>query len=290
MLSSMTGFGRAILDAPFGRLTVEIQSVNRKYLEVFVSLPKEFSRFEHEVRKWVGEAVSRGGISVRIFLIPTADAVEGLLPDVEVLRGLKKGWEKLAKEAGFDPKAVDLPFVMQYLPSQTKQDAASDDNLDSLNRCVGDALKAFIAMKHTEGKALSQDLAGRVKELERMIDEVEKSAPDATKKMRQKLLEKMEEVLKMGPEVEERLLREVALFAERVDVTEEITRFRSHAAQFKGLLKGGIVGRKMDFLIQEMGREVNTVGSKAMEAKIAHLVVEMKSELEKIREQVQNIE
>lgn len=290
MLSSMTGFGRAILDAPFGRLTVEIQSVNRKYLEVFVSLPKEFSRFEHEVRKWVGDAVSRGGVSVRIFLIPTLNAVEGLLPNVEVLKGLKKAWEKIAREIGSDPQLIDLPFIMQHFPSQPRQDVASDDDLEGLNKCVSEALKAFIAMKQTEGKALSLDLAGRINELERMLDEVEKHAPDATKKMRQKLFEKMEELLKSGPEVEERLLREVALFAERVDVTEEITRFRSHTAQFKSLLKGGIVGRKMDFLIQEMGREVNTVGSKSMEAKIAHLVVEMKSELEKIREQVQNLE
>lgn len=290
MLSSMTGFGRAVLDAPFGRLTVEIQSINRKYLEVFVSLPKEFSRFEHEVRKWVGEAVSRGGVSVRVFLIPSSQVVEGLLPDVAILKELKKGWEKIAREIGVDPKGVDLPFIMQHFPMQSKQDIASDEDLTGLQKCASEAIKALIAMKQTEGKTLAQDMAGRIKELERTLDEVEKHAPDATKKMRQKLLERMEEVLKAGPEVEERLLREVAVFAERVDVTEEITRFRSHAAQFKTLLKGGIVGRKMDFLIQEMGREVNTIGSKAMEAKIAHFVVEMKSELEKIREQVQNIE
>jgi uncharacterized protein (TIGR00255 family) len=290
MLSSMTGFGRAILDAPFGRLTVEIQSVNRKYLEVFVSLPKEFSRFEHEVRKWVSDAVSRGGISVRIFLIPASNAVEGLLPDVEVLKGLKKAWEKISHEIGSDPKLVDLPFIMQYFPSQPKQDFASDEDREGLRQCVSEALKAFIAMKQTEGNALSLDLSGRIKELDRMLDEVEKYAPDATKKMRQKLLEKMEELLKAGPELDERLIREVALFSERVDVTEEIIRFRSHTTQFKALLKGGAVGRKMDFLIQEMGREINTIGSKSMETKIAHIIVEMKSELEKIREQVQNLE
>ena len=290
MLNSMTGFGRAVIDAPFGRLTVEIQSINRKYLEVLVFLPKEFSRFEHEVRKWVGEAVSRGGVSVRVFLIPSSRVIEGLLPDVVLLKELKKAWEKIAREIGGDPKGIDLPFIMQYFPMQSTQDVASDEDLTSLHHCMTEAIKALIAMKQTEGKTLAQDMAGRIKELERTIDEVEKHAPDTTKKMRQKLLEKMEELLKAGPEVEERLLREVAVFAERVDVTEEVTRFRSHAAQFKILLKGGIVGRKMDFLIQEMGREVNTIGSKSMEAKIAHLVVEMKSELEKIREQVQNIE
>ncbi len=290
MPNSMTGFGRAVLDAPFGALTVEIQSVNRKYLEVFVSLPKEFGRFEHEVRKWVSDSVARGGVSVRVFLLPTSKAIAGLLPDIETLKALKRNWEDISRETGFDPKKIDLPFVMQYLPVQPKLDLAMDEDLAFLHQCIKTALDALTTMKQIEGKALSDDLSFRLKELERMTDEVEKYAPDATSKMRQKLFEKMEEALKFGPEVEERLLREVALFAEKVDITEEITRFRSHILQFKAVLKGTVVGRKMDFLIQEMGREVNTIGSKSIEAKISYIVVDMKSELEKIREQVQNIE
>lgn len=290
MLSSMTGFGRAVVDAPCGRLTVEIQSINRKYLEVFVALPKEFSRFEQEVRKWASEVISRGGVSIRIFLIPNGSALEALLPDVELLKGLKKSWEKVAREIGTDPKEIDLAFMMQYMPMQPKQDFAQDQDVPALRRCVDEALQSLLTMKKTEGKALAQDLSDRLKELERMIEKVEAQAPDATKKMRQKLFEKMEEVLKPGAESEERLIREVALFAERVDISEEITRFRSHVAQFKELLKGTIVGRKMDFLIQELGREVNTIGSKSMEAKISHLVVDLKSELEKMREQIQNLE
>lgn len=285
MLNSMTGFGRAVFDAPFGRITVEIQSVNRKYLEIFVSMPKELSRFEPEVRKWVGEAVARGQVSVRIFLNVTE--VEELLPDVAMLKGLKKGWEKVSRELGTDPKEVTLPFLMQYLPIQGKGDLAQDENLPPLHRCLDEALQSLLKMQKKEGKALAQDLAERLKELERMINGVEKLAPDATKKMRMKLVEKMEEAFK--GDIEERLLREVALFAERVDISEEITRFRSHVVQFKELLKGTGVGRKMDFLIQELGREVNTIGSKSMEASISHLVVEMKSELEKMREQIQNI-
>ena len=234
--------------------------------------------------------MSRGGVSVRVFVIPSAAAVEGLLPDVEVLKGLKRGWEKIARELGADSKQIDLPFIMQYLPIQPKLDFASDEDLTALHKCVSEALKAFIEMKQTEGKALAKDLSNRLQELERMLASIEAIAPDATARMRQKLSEKMGEILSLGPELEERLLREVALFAERVDTAEEITRFRSHVVQFKTILKEGLVGRKMDFLIQEMGREVNTIGSKSIDAKISHLVVEMKSELEKIREQVQNIE
>ncbi len=288
MLRSMTGFGRAVLDASLGRFTVEIQSVNRKYLEIFVSAPKEFGQFEHEVRKWVLEAVSRGQISVRIYFDPSTGAIRELLPDTKMLKELKKEWERVAKEAGIDPQDVDLPFLMQYLPVQSK--AVKDEDLKELNRCIQEAISSLMDMKLAEGKALSADLATRIKELERMIGDVKKHAPDATQKMKAKLFEKMEEMLKLGPEVEERLLREVALFAEKVDISEEITRFRSHIEQFKKLLKEEIVGRKMDFLLQEMGREINTIGSKSMDARISYTVVSVKSELEKIREQVQNIE
>lgn len=295
MLISMTGFGRAVFDAPFGKLIAEIQSVNRKYLEVFVSMPKEFNRFEHEVRKWIGDAISRGQVSVRIFLIPSAAAIDQLLPDIEILRQLKHGWERLSGQLQLDPKQIDLNFLMQNFPVQQKLEMAQDEDLSKLHRCVDEALQGLLKMKKTEGKALSVDLEKRLKELERLIDAIEELSPESSKKMRKKLFERMEEVLKQigqGTETEERLLREVALFAEKVDITEEITRFRSHLDQFHGFLatKSGSAGRKMDFLIQEMGREVNTIGSKSLESKISHFVVEMKGELEKMREQIQNIE
>lgn len=283
MLSSMTGFGRSVFKAPFGTLTVEIQSVNRKYLEIFVSMPKEFSRFEIEVRKWVSDTISRGQVSVRIFLIPNLDALQNLLPDPKIVKALKKKWEQLAREAGTDPKEIDLAFILPYLPQQ--QGLAKNEDLPFLRTCVEGALKELAAMKTTEGKALVQDLAKRLKELERNLEKIRAYAPDATVKMKQKLIEKLGEA-----QGDERLLREVALFAERVDITEEIVRLQSHIVQFKDLLKQSAAGRKMDFLIQEMGREINTIGSKSMEAKISHLVVEVKSELEKMREQVQNLE
>ena len=282
----MTGFGRAVQDTPFGRITVEIHSVNRKYFEMFISSPKEFGRFEHDVRKQVGDSMTRGQISVRIYFAPNLSTI--VLPDPKVLKDLKLSWEQLAKHIGTDPKEISLPFLMQYLPPDTKE--TSDELKDALQSCVKEAIVSIQAMKKTEGQTLSADLSERVKELERMIAEVAEHAPDATKKMRAKLFEKMEEAHQQGPQVDERLLREVAIFAEKVDITEEITRFRSHIDQFKTLLKGDVVGRKMDFLLQEMGREINTIGSKSLEAKISHTVVAMKSELEKIREQVQNIE
>jgi uncharacterized protein (TIGR00255 family) len=286
----MTGFGRAELEAPFGKLIVEIQSINRKYLEVAVSLPREFSRFEQDIREQVSKVISRGQVSVRLNFIPKADAAAQSLPDVEMMQSLKKGWEKIADKLGYGKEVVDLRFLVANMPAVQKSDWVKEKDLAPISKCIDKALDAFIEMKKKEGSALTKDLTMRLDELEKMIGTIEKYAPDATKRMKEKLSEKLTEVLKT--DIDERLMREVALFAEKVDIAEEITRFHSHIAQFKGLIKGkdGVVGRKMDFLIQELGREVNTIGSKSMEAKISHLVVAMKSELEKIREQVQNLE
>ncbi|MBU6447160.1 MAG: YicC family protein, partial [Verrucomicrobia bacterium] len=176
-------------------------------------------------------------------------------------------------------------FLMQYLPSSKIK-----GSIGPLQVCVKEAIEGLLAMKTAEGQALAKDLKHRLRELERMLADVQKHSPDATQKMRTRLHDKIAEVMQVGPELEERLLREVALFAERVDIAEEITRFLSHTEQFQQLLKGDLVGRKMDFLLQEMNREVNTIGSKSMDVNITRLVVSMKSELEKMREQVQNIE
>jgi uncharacterized protein (TIGR00255 family) len=289
MLSSMTGFGRAVHETASGRLIVEIQSVNRKFLEVFVALPKEFSRFEHEVRKWVTEVVSRGQVNVRVFYVPGPSAVQKLLPDPESLSALKKAWEKIAKSAGFNPKSIDLAFILQHSPLQPKVDQASDTDLKILRACVDEALQALVKMKRKEGKALKEDLLKRIGLMEKSLSEIETLSKSAVKKMRDKLSERIKEV--MQQDADERILKEVALFAEKVDISEEITRLKSHFAQSLETLRGAEpVGRKMEFLIQEMGREINTIGSKTPESKVSYLVVEMKSELEKMREQIQNIE
>lgn len=293
MLASMTGFGRAVFDAPFGRLIAEIQSINRKYLDISVFMPREFSRFELEVRKWIGERVARGQINVRIHLIPNAASAAQLLPDPEVLRGLKAGWEKIAQQIGFDPKTIDLPFLMLNSPPQPKPEFARDADLSALKQCVKEAVSNLVEMKLNEGKMLAADLKERLHLLERHLKAIEELAPNAASRMREKLMEKMKELTEQeGPDLEERITREVILYAERIDISEELTRLASHFHQFQDILnpKGGSGGRKMDFLIQEIGREINTIGSKSAEAKISYLVVEMKSELEKMREQVQNIE
>lgn len=292
MLSSMTGFGRASLSSPFGKFTVEIQSINRKYLEIFIVMPKELTRLEPEVRKWVSKDSMRGQITVRIYFSPSTDCLKGLLPDSDVLRNLRLSWEKIAETAGFTSFQIDLPFVMLYLPVQPKPDLVEDKDLGVLEKCVEEALAELKKMRLKEGRALALDLDGRLNLLEEMANNIEVLAPNAAKRMREKLLERMQEFLKGVEAPDEKLFREVALFSEKIDITEELTRLKSHFVQFREILKskGMSVGRKMDFLVQEIGREINTIGSKSLEAKISYLVVEMKSELEKMREQIQNIE
>lgn len=291
-MKSMTGFGRSEREAPFGKLVIEIQSVNRKYFELNISLPKEFSRFENDLRKKISEHVQRGLVSARVYVFPTETSLESLLPDVGLLKSLQEGWEKIAEELGYGKKAVDLPFLMANYGALSHVKSTKTDDVTPIQDCLDAALKALDSMRRTEGGMLADDIRSRLKAMEQKIVEIEEIAPDAVSKMRLKLKERMEEIFAEPEQVDERLLREVALYAERVDIAEEITRFRSHLVQYRDLLqsKAGPVGRKMDFLTQEMGREINTIGSKSMDARISHLVVDVKAELEKVREQIQNLE
>ncbi|HSX14109.1 MAG TPA: YicC/YloC family endoribonuclease [Chlamydiales bacterium] len=291
MTTSMTGFGRGIIDAPFGRLIVEIQSLNRKFFEVNTTLPKELSRFENEIRKWVAEKVQRGQITVRVQWIPSSEILSNLLPDVETLKSLKEAWENIAKQLKMDPNTIDLSFLIANVPSIQKNDLLKEEDLSILQKCVGDALTALLRMKNEEGKALVKDVSHRLKMLQKMVSSIEALAPAAIEKMRQKLQEKMKSLLPQDPSLDDRIMKEAAFFAEKIDISEEITRLKSHFVQFaESLLVKGSIGRKLEFIIQEMSRETNTIGSKSADAQISNLVVDMKSEIEKIREQSQNIE
>jgi len=304
MLASMTGFGRAFLVTPSGKWVVEIQSINRKHMELFVVMPKELSRFELEVRKWVSEASMRGQITVRVSFSPNATEMNEFLPSVEILQGLKTSWENVACSIGCDPKKVDLPFIMLHFPFQKKVDLVKDEDLKFLGQCVQAAIIDLKEMKMKEGKILAIDLETRLTVIEDITTEIGSLFSLADARMSEKLQEKIKDFVKREVEAENKMFlereddiqnkifRAVAFFSEKMDITEEIIRLRSHFSQFREIftVKNIFVGRKMDFLIQEIGREVNTIGSKSADAKISYLVVEMKSELEKMREQAQNIE
>jgi uncharacterized protein (TIGR00255 family) len=277
----MTGFGRAVE----GQLRVEIQAVNRKHLDISVSLPNAFSRFECEVRRWVAARVQRGAISVRVIYQPLA---ERLVPKPELLRSLKREWERLAEELGSPKEEITLEFLLSHLPQAAVAEEGSEE---LLQKVVEEALNDFVRMRRTEGVALSKELLERATNIAKFVEAIAAEAPQIVPRLRQKLQERLKELFTPGVEWEERLLKEVAIYAEKADISEEIVRLRSHLEQFERTIRSTEgAGKKLEFLIQEMAREANTTAAKAGEAALVHLAVELKSELEKLREQIQNVE
>lgn len=293
----MTAYGRGTSSFAYGSFSTEIQSVNRRYLEVNINLPRILARFEIPLRKKVSARVGRGMVNISVSWRSETQTPVKVLPNLSLAKGVKKAWEQIAFELGLEAcidlsllaREKDLLLFEEELPEE-------EEVLAALERSLDEALDRLTEMKEKEGHALATDLHERTEMLDAFIEEVEKHAPEGSEKYRQKLAERLEELFEGSSENEERILREVALFAERIDVTEEVVRFKSHVRQFRQMLEkppaeaAETRGKMLDFLIQELNREINTIGSKAADIAITREVVKAKSELEKMREQVQNIE
>jgi len=283
-VKSMTAYGRAQETTKSGQWVVEIHSVNRRMLETSVFLPRDLLSLDMEVRKWIQTTVFRGQVTARIHF-----ESYGLEMPLETLKSLKKKWETLAKELGYNPgQAVDLRFLLD----QTESRPSSKDATilrSELEKVVKKALADFLKMREKEGLALQKDLEGRLREIEKAVKKIVAFAPEVTKKYAQRLRQKLVEA---GASDEDRLQKELVIFADRADVSEEITRLKSHLKQFADLLKSkeSSIGRTLDFLTQEMAREINTLSVKAEGDEMGKIALLVKSEVEKIREQVQNIE
>lgn len=295
MIKSMTAYSRASISAPLGRFVVEIHSVNRKMLDMSLYLPKDLLRFDIELRKRLSQSLERGQVTLRLTV--QSDGIAGkLFSSYSIqLKGLKEGWEKLARELGYDPaKMIDLPFLVSQLqtmpPSETKEE--EEGIKEALKEVIEAALDDLMQMKETEGKTLALDIQKRLKIIEENIAVVELKKDEPLLRYRKKLIERLKDVGHLHGEAEERIAREVALLAEKMDITEELVRLHAHIEQFRIHLSSHekAVGRTLDFLTQEMHREINTLGSKSTDSDISIYVVKMKGELDKIREQVQNIE
>lgn len=292
MIKSMTAYGRATKSTSIGQWVLELHCVNRRMLDISMHLSKELLRFDIEIRKWVSALVSRGQVTVRVYLLQEAAMIT---QSSSSLKEMKSAWEKIAVELGYDPKdCVSLSFLANQLSSYPTQSSIEDEQeiLNVLKHLFQEASVQVLKMKETEGKALAEDIRNRLKIMEESFRLIGALAPDAAERYRNKLQERIQEVCTSGAECDERILREVAIYAERLDITEELTRLHSHLEQFRSLLDSDekSVGRTLDFLTQEMNREINTIASKSAETEISRLVVMCKSELEKIREQTQNIE
>jgi len=295
MLKSMTAYGRAAVISSLGRFIVEIHSVNRKHLEINTFLPRELLRFDADIKKWIAAEVGRGQVNVKVSVSFDRASPLSVIPNKFLAKQIKSAWEEISTELGFSLDQLSCLDLLSKEPGLFVYDEdLKDEELyrKALNDTVSQALQQLTSMKMAEGNALYLDISSHFFKLTSLIREVAVKAPGATARYRQRLIERLEEVLKAPLENEERILREVCIYAERIDISEELTRFESHLQQANALLQSTeqAVGKTLEFLVQELNREINTIGSKSSDLDVSRSVIEIKSELEKIREQIQNIE
>jgi len=290
----MTGHGRGECVRDGYRIAVELSTVNRKQLELSINLPREIDSLEGKVRESVNRKLSRGRLSARVTL-ETAEknGAAQVQLNRELARAYADEFRKLAEDLNLaDNVTLDTllraPGVVQSGGATLDADAV----WPALEKALKTALKDLVTMREAEGKNLADDLAKRVKTIAKAISRIERHAPKVVERYRRNLAERVAEFCNESMEIDDdRLAREVAYFADRCDISEEITRLRSHFEQFDDFVKATKpVGRTLDFLSQEMNREINTIGSKANDSLISREVVTVKAELEKFREQVQNVE
>ena len=292
MIRSMTGYGRAVMTLNGREITVELRSVNNRFLDCNVKLPRAFSYAEDAVKQKIKEQVSRGKVDVFISVNTTAGENVKISLNRPVLEGYLEALRTIAADYGVreDISATSLTrFPEVFLMEKPEEDEAQ--NTADIVAVAQQAVSAYNAMRETEGAALAADLRAHAAVILSYVEKVEARSPVTVAEYRARLESKLREVLESTTIDESRILTEAAIFADKVAVDEETVRLRSHLSQLEGLLQsGGAIGRKLDFLLQEMNREANTIGSKGNDLEQTRNVVEIKAELEKIREQIQNIE
>jgi uncharacterized protein (TIGR00255 family) len=292
MIRSMTGYGKAELETASGRFVVEIRSVNHRYGEIGIKLPRLLYVFENSVKRQVGERLKRGKIDVLIqYEQPEAGALMPRL-NLPLARAYADALAVLRDELRIN---AEVPLALIASQRDVLVSAEADELPPGLGedllRVVATATDRHEEMRLTEGEMLHHDFLARRDVLETLISVVRQRAPHVSRELADKLRDRLAQLLGEQPVDPARLAQEVALLADRCDISEELVRFGSHLAQFDDMMKSpDPVGRKLDFLLQEMNREVNTIGSKANDSTLAQVVIDLKAELEKIREQVQNIE
>jgi uncharacterized protein (TIGR00255 family) len=292
MIRSMTGYGRAEMANGQRKVVVEVRSVNHRFSEVVIRMQKDLSPLEERIRNLVQAKVSRGRVDVTVIREAYGERRRRVEVDQELASSYYEKLRELGQSLGLRAQTkLDLIARLPDVFNITEVPEDIERLWESLSPAVDQALDAMLAMREREGERLRADLVGRLASIEDHTGAIEERAPQTVEDYRRRLADRVKEILP-GVEIDEgRLATEVVLFAERSNVTEEIVRLRSHLAQMRqSLEQSEAVGRRLDFLLQEMNREINTIGSKASDGQIAKVVIEVKSELEKIREQVQNIE
>ena len=288
----MTAFGRGEAGADGYRFTVELRTLNHRFSDVRIKLPRKYSEFEEEIKRRVSARFSRGRIEVNVLVDDTLDKVKHLTVDAELARTYKRLLLILQDDLELEGD-LRLESVLNFRDIFTFQE--DEESRDRAWRVVETALSQAIddclQMRREEGAAIRSDLSGRLQELEILTREVETRAPLVIVETRDRLHKRIQDLLGEAELDETRLAQETAFFADKSDISEELVRLQSHIRQFSELLEAkGPRGRQLEFLIQEMHREVNTIGSKANDLEIGKIVIQMKTELERFREQLQNVE
>lgn len=292
MPRSMTGFGSGEFSTANDRYVVEVRTLNHRFLEVVARLPRDFSALEDRVRGLVQGRILRGRVEIAIIRENYGKRARTAKVDVDLAKTFITALNDLKRALGLSG-TPDLSMLIA-LPDLVKVEEQKEDLEASWVRIaegVGEALDRLVAMRETEGARLAHDLERRIDRLWQRGDEIERRAPVVVKEYASRLARRIADLAGSVPVEEGRLATEVAMFADRCDIAEEVTRFRGHLAQMRQTLEGeGAVGRTLEFIVQELGREANTMGSKANDLEIARAVIAVKGELESLREQIQNVE
>lgn len=292
MIKSMTGYGRSIYENEGREYVVEIKSVNNRFSDINIKGPRSFNYLEEEMKKVILNNVTRGKIDLFITFNNNSDLGKKITLNTEIAKKYIEELKKLSEDTSIidNINIMDIskfPDVLNIRVEEEAEETIKNEVIYSLN----EAIKSFIDMREKEGAKIKQDLENRIKQIEGIIEKISNISSGLVEEYIVKLEERIKELLKTDVVDENRLAQEVVIYSDKCSVEEEITRLKSHISQFLNLLNSDIaIGKKLDFLIQEMNRETNTIGSKANNLEITNYVVDIKTELENIREQVQNIE
>lgn len=292
MVRSMTGYGRVQQTVDGLNILFEIKSVNHRFFEFNARVPRAYGYIEEKLKSYLQNYISRGKVDVFM----TIEAVDGGESEVKLNYGVADSYVAALRELQERYNLADdisVSTVARYNDIFTVIKPPDDEERiwNAVKVVVDKAVEGFVAMREAEGQRLKTDIVARSRQVARLVDEVERRSPETVEEYRNKLTARMQELLADKGIDENRILLEAAIYADKVSVTEETVRLKSHLKQFEDILESGEpVGRKLDFLMQEMNREANTIGSKASDIEIAKVVVDIKAELEKIREQIQNLE
>jgi len=296
MIKSMTAYGRGEVETPVQKWVVELKSVNHRFLELALNLPRRLWALEDRFRKLIKSRVARGRVDMQLSWESFEEKSVTLRLDMAMVAGVRGVLEQI-RLAGSTPESLKLEHFLHFsdllvAKEQANQDLELEATWETVSQAVNQALDLLDEMRATEGAALAADLAGSLSDIRREISRIVILAPQLPKLWRERVVNRLAELFPEGSPVDEtRLAQEVALMAERRDVAEELARLESHLTQFQQTLASqGPVGRKQEFLLQEMLREANTIGSKSGDLGISQAVLEIKGSLERLREQVQNIE